>query len=431
MSSHPLREITVGPGGADVVGCDGRAIQIAVDALVQRGGGTVRILPGEYELIGSIRLSSGIRMIGERDGTILRRGPLAASELAVDADISEREITPADAIGFAPGMSVCMRDDNSGWTALQVPYTVTDVSDGVLHLSDYLTEERYAESGGMVVNVFPMILAYCAEGVVIDGLTLDASVDDPAGVLKWCRTSVLQSYRCPGIEIRHVVAANGSGDGIIVAKSSIGAIVEDCIARDNGYHGIHPGSHSARFTLRRCEIVGNGSDGLYVCWGVRGGVFEDNHIHHNGWRHFRSGISIGHKDTDCLFARNHVHDNAKFGICIRRKTEANGAHRGEYRENVIENNGSKPDDLAETKASLPEAETIGCGVNVSGVTHDLVFEANTIRETRCGDDRTQRHAVRLGEGVRRVRMSGNVITGHPDGPVVDASGSGDHELQSE
>ena len=239
------------------------------------------------------------------------------------------------------------------------------------------------------------------------------------------------AFRCPGVEIRNVVAANGPGDGIIISKSSVDAVVEDCIARDNGYHGIHPGSHSARCAVRRCEIVGNGADGLYVCWGVRGGVFEDNHIHHNGWRHFRSGVSIGHKDTDCLFARNHVHDNAKYGICVRAKTEANGAHGGVYRENVIENNGSKPTDLAGIKTSLPAEEAIGCGVSVAGVTHDLVFEGNTIRETRSGDDRSQRHGLWLGEGVHRVRMSGNVMTGHPDAPVVDSSGSGDHELQIE
>ena len=46
--------ITVGPRDADVVGADNRAIQLAIDALSLRGGGTVRVLPGEYTLIDAL-----------------------------------------------------------------------------------------------------------------------------------------------------------------------------------------------------------------------------------------------------------------------------------------------------------------------------------------------------------------------------------------
>jgi len=419
MARDPLREITVGSAAADVVGTDGRAIQIAIDALGARGGGTVRVRAGEYLLRDSVRLRPGVALIGDRGGTVLRRGPLAASPLAVDADISECHITPADAGAFEPGMGVCLTDAKHRWAFTQDPYVVTAVEGGVLHLSDFMTEERSANQGGQVVNVFPLILARCAEGAVIDGFICDAAVDDPDGLLRWCRYAIVLLYRCPGAAVRHVVVRNGSGDGIAVGKTSTGAVVEDCEAHDNGCHGIHPGSHSAGAAVRRCHIHHNGADGLYICWGVVGGCFEDNHVHHNGGRGRRSGISIGHKDTDCLIARNHVHDNAGSGINVRAEAEANGAHRGVYRANVIENNGSPP----------AEGEEPSCGVTVHGVTKDLAFEGNTIRETRRGDARAQRNALWLGEGVAGVRMTGNVIEGHPGEPVVDRSG-GDHELQT-
>ena len=46
----PHNEITVGIKDADVIGSDNKAIQLAIDALSYRGGGIVRILPGEYIL---------------------------------------------------------------------------------------------------------------------------------------------------------------------------------------------------------------------------------------------------------------------------------------------------------------------------------------------------------------------------------------------
>jgi hypothetical protein len=206
--------------------------------------------------------------------------------------------------------------------------------------------------------------------------------------------------------------------------ASVGALVEDCEAFGNTHHGIHHGSHSAYATHRRCHLHHNGSDGLYICWGIHHSTFEDDDIHHNGHLLWRSGISIGHKDTDSLFARNHVYENAKYGICVRRKTEANGAHRCTYRQNVIENNGADPSGMPEAVRRLPARELTSCGLYVNGVTHDLVFEGNVIRETRPAGQDWQRYAFYLGPGVSRVKMIDNDISGHPDGDVLDEPQAG-------
>jgi hypothetical protein len=428
VGGNPRHEITVGPSRADVVGTTGRAIQIAIDALAQRGGGVVHVLPGEYVLEDSVRLRTRIVLLGERGKTILRRAPVVWSPLAVDADTSETQITPTNPERFHPGMGVCVWDRGSGWAYTDQPYEITDVTGGVLRLSGHLTTDRLEASDGCVVNHFPMITGTLADDVVVDGFTVDASVTDPDGVTAGIRSAAVHLWRSRYASLRNLEVTGGVGDGICMAKSSLGATVDDCVVAGNGYYGIHPGSHSAHCAVRNCEIHDNASDGLYICWGIRHSEFTGNRIYRNGWRDLRSGISIGHKDTDNLIARNHIYENAKFGACFRQKTEANSAHRVTLRENIIENNGTRADQLRKVKAQLEPWEAVGCGIHVSGMTKDLTLDRNMVRETRKGKARSQQHALVLAPGVSGVRMSGNLITGHPGEAIIDESG-GKNQLQ--
>lgn len=430
FQGNPRYEITVGPvaGRADIVGATGRAIQIAIDALASRGGGLVRVLPGEYMLEDSVRLRPNITLRGDRERTILRRGPLVWSPLALDADASQTVITPERIDGFRPGMGLLLWERRFGWTESRHPFIINEIKDGVLHVDNHMLSDRCAEYGGLVANYFPMVLGVLADGATVDGFTLDAAVDDPDGALLNMRSAVLYLWRSRGVTVRNVTARNGRGDGLCWGKSSIGALVEDCEAYDNDNYGIHPGSHSKSCIIRRCEIHDNSSDGLYICWGISESEFTDNRIYRNGLGQYRSGISIGHKDTDNLIARNHVYENKKFGVCFRQKTMGNAAHRVTLRDNIIENNGTRADEFAELKKKLEPWESINSGISVCGMTQDLVLENNTIRETRQGAARLQRHALFLRQGVSGVRMSGNHISGHPEAAIVDESG-GTNQLQ--
>jgi parallel beta-helix repeat protein len=134
--------------------------------------------------------------------------------------------------------------------------------------------------------------------------------------------------------------------------------VEDCLSENNAGLGLHPGSGSQSPVVRRNRSLGNGSDGLFVCWRVRHGLFEDNEVRGNK----RIGISIGHKDSDNLFRRNTVVGNAEAGVFFRNETEPMGAHRNVFEDNRILDNG------ANAKGS----------VVIRGYHHDLVFRRNTI-----------------------------------------------------
>jgi hypothetical protein len=119
--------------------------------------------------------------------------------------------------------------------------------------------------------------------------------------------------------------------------------------------------------VRRNRSVNNGSDGLYVCWRVKHGRFEQNEVRGN----HHAGISIGHKDTDNLFRDNDVVGNGASGVLFRNEAEAMGAHRNVFENNRILDNGTR------VQAGVPRA-----AVEVKGPHHDLVFRGNTLGNTK-------------------------------------------------
>jgi hypothetical protein len=63
--------ITVGGPGADIPGYTSEAIRIALDAIKTRGGGTVKLNPGTFQIIGPLRLSDNTSLIGSGKSTVL------------------------------------------------------------------------------------------------------------------------------------------------------------------------------------------------------------------------------------------------------------------------------------------------------------------------------------------------------------------------
>ena len=108
--------------------------------------------------------------------------------------------------------------------------------------------------------------------------------------LNGCRGGGIFLFECERVSIRNCVVRNYRGDGISFQVSHH-VIVEDCLSENHTGLGIHPGSGSQQPVVRRCRSIGNGQDGLYVCWRVKHGLFEQNEIRGND----RCGISIGQR----------------------------------------------------------------------------------------------------------------------------------------
>ena len=231
-------------------------------------------------------------------------------------------------------------------------------------------------------TVFPVISGYYVENASIADLVVDGNrTENPP--LNGCRGAGVFLYRSHGTKLRRVTARNYNGDGISFQQSNH-VVLEECTARGNAQLGLHPGSGSGTPTIRQCLTEGNGSIGLFLCWRVKHGVFEDNRIRNNGG----AGISIGHKDTDNVFRRNEIRNNKRYGIHFRNETEPMAGHRNHIENNIIRDNGV-------------------AGIRIDGETHDITIVNNRHGDTRPTPQQTQKEWISVGPKASRIVEKGN------------------------
>jgi parallel beta-helix repeat protein len=242
--------------------------------------------------------------------------------------------------------------------------------------------------GAQAATVFPVISGYHVEGARVEDITIDGNKSENV-YLNGCRGGGIFLYRCPGAAIDRCTVRDYYGDGISFQQCN-DVTVTDCMSEANAGLGFHPGSGSQRPVVRKCVARNNTEDGLFLCWRVKQGTFEENVLEGNG----RYGISIGHKDTDNLLRNNQVRGNHEDGVYFRNESEGMAGHRNRLENNLIENNGVDHD---------------AAGIRVRGETHDLVFKNNIIRDTRPAAEQKQKIGIRLDEKVGPVSLEGNEI----------------------
>ena len=208
--------------------------------------------------------------------------------------------------------------------------------------------------------------------------------------------------------ISNCVARNYPGDGISTQFVE-DPVVEKCESYGNAYLGIHLGTGALRGRVRFNRAHDNGQDGLFLCWRVQHALYEGN----ESWNNGGNGISIGHKDTDNVFIKNTIRENAHAGIYFRDENEANAGHRNRFEANVIEDNG---------RPGAP-----GYGVRIEGATHNLTFVSNTIRSTANGSNPVQPVGIYIGPAADFVTCDHNVFAGSEQA-VVDESKAAHNQL---
>jgi len=378
-----LPRVTVGHKDADLVGSDNRALQAAVDYVAGLGGGLVEIGEGEYVMRDSLHLRPNVTVRGVKGKTILRKAAGAVSALALDGDFGEEQITVQEPNGFAAGCGVTIWDNNAGGFHTTVA-RITGQNGNTFSISKPLMADCMVDGKAKAATVFPVVSAYDTEGVRIEGLVIEGNkeVNVP---LNGCRGAGIFLYRAFGTVIRGCTVRNYNGDGISFQQSNDVTVI-GCLSEDNTSLGIHPGSGSQRPTVRHCVARRNGTDGLFLCWRVRHGLFEDNLLEENG----QFGISIGHKDSDNVLRRNVVRLNRQNGVFFRNESLGMAPHRNRLEENTIENNGG------------PE-------IRIRGEVNDLAFVKNTIRDTRQGGGDSPDVGILIEERVGHVDLQDNTI----------------------
>ncbi|HEY7115812.1 MAG TPA: right-handed parallel beta-helix repeat-containing protein [Tepidisphaeraceae bacterium] len=359
-------EIRVGIDEGDLRGADNRALQAAVDYVAHLGGGTVRIGPGRYSMRNALTLRDGVDVVGVAGQTILEACDGLSSPLTADGDANERQITVEDPSGFRIGDGIAIQDAKSGGFEVTTASIIARTTPNTFRISAPLYLDYMVSQKATARLAFPIVGGWNVKNVVIDGLTIDGR-REKAQYLDGCRAGGIYLFESQDVTIRNCTVRNYNGDGISFQVSS-GVTVEDCLSENNAGLGLHPGSGSQKPIIRRNRSIGNGGDGLYVCWRVKNGLFEQNEIRGNK----RAGISIGHKDTDNLFRDNTVVGNRAMGVLFRKESEAMGAHRNVFENNrILDNGGSGAEKKESTRAAIV----------IQGAHEDLVFRGNTIGNT--------------------------------------------------
>lgn len=384
---HAARLITVGGPGADIPGFTSGAIQLAVDALVSRGGGTVKLGPGTYLMDGPVRLASDITLTGSGEQTILRKGDGFQTSYVVDADWGMQKATVQDAGGFKIGSGIMLSDDaNTGcWDATTA--VITDIQGNVIYFDSRTVHDYIAAQNGTVSNTFSPVQATDAENVTISNLVVDGNKSSNMPITG-CRGGGIYLFRARNCLVENVTVRDFNGDSFSWQIDE-NITIRGCTAMNGNGLGFHPGTGSDHSVVENCTSYGNTGDGIFLCWRVQNGIFRNNTVYRNGGQ----GISIGHQDTDNVFENNHVYENDYHGVLFREETEANSGHRNLFTGNTIENNGMKAE---------------ACGFYIGGETHDIIIRNNTIRSAGKGNQAT---AVRTGKKSSRVTMEDNRITG--------------------
>lgn len=382
-----LPHITVGKENADIVGADNRALQAAVDYVAGLGGGVVEIGAGEYVMHDSLHLRSHVAVRGRKDKTILRKADGHVSALALDGDYGEEQITVVDPDGFGVGHGVAVWDSRSGGFHTTVA-RITGRRGNTFSISRPLNADCMVHNEAKAATVFPVVSGYHIEGARIENVTIEGNKEKNVA-LNGCRGAGIFLYRAFGTVIQGCTVRKYNGDGISFQQSN-DVTVAECVSEDNAALGIHPGSGSQRPIVRHCVARRNGTDGLFLCWRVRHGLFEENLLERNG----RFGISIGHKDSDNLLRRNTARLNHSNGVFFRNEALGMAAHRNRLEDNVIEDNGAGGE---------------AAGIRIRGTTNDLVFKNNVIRDTRPDGSKTQTVGILIEEKAGAVVLQRNTI----------------------
>ena len=387
---HSDPTITVGGPGADIPGFTSQAIQIAIDALRVRGGGTVKLGNGNFDIIGPVRLSDNISLKGSGASTVLRKCDGFKTSFIIDADWGMLKAVVKDASGFKTGMGIQLYDSehDQGWDVTTA--VITDIQGNTIYFDNRTVNDYLASLDGTITNSFSIIEAVEAENVRISDLSIEGNKSTNE-YLNGCRGGGVYIHKSKDCTVENVRVNEFNGD-TFSWQITENITLKGCEASNGNGLGFHPGTGSDHSIVENCVSHHNKGDGIFLCWRVQNGIFRNNKSYGNG----DNGISIGHKDTDNIFENNIVYENGSHGVLFRNENEQNSGHRNTFVNNTIENNG-----IARESA----------GFYIGGETHDIKITNNIIRSEGKGN---QTIAIFIGKNSSKIIATENRISGSKD-----------------
>ena len=379
--------ITVGPQKADLVGTTDRVIQAAVDYVARRGGGTVCLLPGIYRLRNSIFLQSQVRLLGSGADSVLVKASSLTTQLIVDGDHWDQEVTLADPKGFQVGDGVrLVSQDPHGKGTNIIQRTLIASSGHRFKLDRRLAERFHLVGDPRIATNFSLLQGTNVADVVIENLTLDGNKANNEMIDRGAfDDGSIRLDECNRITIRDVTVGDFYCDGIVWGISH-DVFVENCHLHDGARLALHSGSGSQRSTVRG-NRVRHSDQGIYFCWGAQHGLYEKNVI-----EDCKYGITLGHSDSDNLIRDNDIRRSGEAGIHFRGGDKAFAPHRNHFEGNRIVDSGGEN----------------GVAIDINGQTESTLLIENELRETRGPFSRI---GILIGAETGDVRCVDNQIEG--------------------
>jgi len=394
-TNRPMRNrqnpvMTVGQTEGDLQGDDDKVIQAGIEYLHRLGGGTLKILPGVYNLRNAIYLRPNITLRGSGEETILRKTASIVTALVRDSDWFEYGVQVANTKGFTPGGGIMLRSKKGAgdWQFDVLRATITAIEGNVIFL-DRLTEENFwLEKDATAATVFPLLTAENMDDVVVENIVLDGNRDENEHINGNFAGGVFIQH-CNRWSFKNVTSRNYNGDGFSFQVCDDIRFL-NCKAINNSDLGFHPGSGSQRPVFQNCLSRGN-SQGIFFCWSVSDGLAENCVLSENS----RYGISIGHRDTDNVIKGCTIECNGEVGILFRNENEFRSGSRNKIENCIIRDNGSKEQ---------------GIGIDIQGKIRDIAVHGTRF-ENAAG--KNQNISIRIGRDAERIMLEGNTFENCP------------------
>jgi hypothetical protein len=370
-----------------MIGKDDKIIQAGIEYLNRLGGGTLRILPGVYNIKNAIYLHSNITIKGSGENTVLKMAPGFVTPITRDCSGREYGVQIKDPSGFIPGGGIMLRTAaKEEWAIKTLRATIIGIEGNIIYYNRYNDETFYIADQSTAATIFPIITADNIDNVNVEDIVLDGNRDRNEHI-NGNFSGALFIHYCNKWNFKNVIARNYNGDGFSW-QTSDDVHFENCKALNNADLGFHPGGSAQRPIMTNCIGNGNGQ-GMYFCWGVTDG-FVDNCVFSGNVKY---GISIGHRDTDNIIQNCLVENNKEVGILFRKDEDDEffAGNRNLVKNCTIKDNGTNKE---------------GIGIDVRWKTKDITIENTKFINSQAAN---QKIGIQISKDAERINTSGNTF----------------------
>ncbi|MEO6907120.1 MAG: right-handed parallel beta-helix repeat-containing protein [Abditibacteriaceae bacterium] len=292
---------------------DNQSIQRLVDETWKRGGGTVDIPAGIYQMCDALHLRDNVHIVGEAE-TILQKVPSVRSALTQVCGFGHYEFSVAEPEKFSVGMGVLISDDNAvGFYTTQA--RIVAQRGKYFYIDRPFAHDYNPLLGGCVTALHSLIDGHGVRNAAVENFVLDGNWPAETNNLNGCRGGGIFLLDAHDITLNNIEVHQFNGDAISFQQCT-DITVSQCFVHHNSGGGLHPGSGSVRYFLQDNIIEDNGGCGIYYCLRTTHSLCEKNTISRNGL----DGISVGERDTNHILRNNTITKNRDAGICLRAPT---------------------------------------------------------------------------------------------------------------